>query len=464
MKKILSIIAFCMSLAATAQEIYICKDGDYTHAPIAEGLSIDLSSQPDSVTFAEPAIPWVVDIFYGGTTAQVSMPRFMAEKVTCSSGTSSQVNIVNTDTIHEVIYNVSGASSNGSLTIKSDHKMTVNLNGVSLTSTKGEAMRFKCGKRVALVMAEGSTNTFADTNDNGVTNDANDTHKACIYTKGHIELSGAGTLNVTGNYHHAIATKEYFKVKKTVQALNILGAVGDGIHTGEYFQMNGGTLTIDENTLGDGLQVEYKTDSIDDQEVIASNIENTGGIVIKDGTINITSSATEDIKCIKADGNIDIKGGTLVINATANGSRCIQTDGDVTISQDSTVLTSLTLTASGAKCEVVADAADPHKSCGIKLDGNFTFTGGTAYVYASGKSSNGIRTSGNYTASGGYVEVRATNTNTNCIKIDGNLLLKSGSTTKAFNTGTKAVGITYVGSYTKEDGATLVGSVTQKKD
>ena len=111
-----------------------------------------------------------------------------------------------------------------------------------------------------------------------------------------------------------------------------------------------------------------------------------------------------------------------------------------------------------------ADAADPHKSCGIKMDGNFTFTGGTAYVYASGKSSNGIRTSGNYTASGGYVEVRATNTNTNCIKIDGNLLLKSGSTTKAFNTGTKAVGITYVGSYTKEDGATLVGSVTQKKD
>lgn len=451
-----------MMLAATlslsAQSIYICKNGDYTKQAIVDGLEIDLTSQPDSITFREPEIPWTVDIVYNGTTATVSMPTFMADYVTCSSGTSSQVEIVNTDTLHEVSYNVSGSSTAGSLVIKSDYKMQVNLNNVTLTSTCGEAMRFKCGKRVALVMAEGSVNTFADTDDKGVTPDAADTHKACIYTKGHIELSGAGTLNVTGNYNHAIATKEYFKVKKTVKALNILGAVGDGIHVGEYFQMNGGELTVDANTLGDGLQVEYKTDSLDQ---LVSDIENTGGIVILGGTIRMTSGS-QDTKCMKADGDVAIKGGTLVIDAAANGSRGIQTDANVTISQDSTVVTNITITASGTKC-TIEEIEDPHKCMGIKLDGHFVITGGTLTVLATGGSSNGIKPERNYTATGGTVLVRAGGNNSDGIKVAGNLYLGAGSSTTVLNSGSNSTATTYGGSYTFISGATYVGVTPKKK-
>lgn len=447
-----------LATTLSAQNIYICKDGDYTTQAIAEGIDIDLTESPDSITFSEPQIPWTVDVVYNGTTATVRIPRFVAEKVSCSSGTSSQVIIVNTDTLHEVTYNVSGSSTDGSLIIKSDYKMQVNLNNVTLTSSCGEAMRFKCGKRVALVMAEGSVNTFADSNDNGVTPDASDSHKACIYTKGHIELSGAGTLNVTGNYNHAIATKEYFKVKKTVKAFNILGAVGDGIHVGEYFQMNGGELTIDSNTSGDGLQVEYKTDSLDQ---LVSDIENTGGIVICDGTIKLTSGQ-QDTKCMKADGDIAIKGGTLVINAVANGSRGIQADGNVTISQDSTITTSVTITASGSKC-TLEEIEEPHKCAGIKMDGSFFITGGQLTVVASGASTNGIKPERNYTATGGTVLVRASGTNSDGIKVAGNLYLGAGSSTTALNPGANSTAVTYSGTYTKVSGATYTGVAPKKK-
>ncbi|MBQ6966191.1 MAG: carbohydrate-binding domain-containing protein [Bacteroidaceae bacterium] len=400
MKKILLLLLFGFSFVAShAQTVYICKDGDYTTQSLSEGYTLNLSDLPDSITFSKPQITPVVTIVYSGTTATVTIPAFLSNEVTCSSGTSSQVIIVNTNTTDEITYNVSGSSTAGSLTITSDYKMTVNLNGVSLTSTKGEAMRFKCGKRIALVMADGTTNTFADTADNGSAVYSDDTHKACIYTKGHIELSGAGTLNVSGNYNHAIASKEYFQIKKTVTAVNIVKAANDAIHAGQYFQMNGGTLTINSSTVNDGVQAEYKTD---DNDAIIVDEENTGGVIIKGGTLNITMNNSEDAKGIKAEGNIDISGGTFTIDANANGSRGIQTDGNMTISQaDAT--TNMTITAAGGKCTLEEDSDDPHKCMGIKVDGNLTIDAGTITVYNTGKKSKGIKVSGIYTNNGGTV-------------------------------------------------------------
>ena len=187
MKKLFHIIALALPLwglggGAFAQTIYVCNDGDYTTKTLSEGLEIDLTDTPDSITFSEPQMAKVVNIVYNGSTATVTIPSFMSSYVTCTSGTSSTVQITNTNTTDEVTYNVSGSSNSGSLIITADYKMTVCLNNVSLTSTLGEAMRFKCGKRIALVMANGSTNTFADTADGGLTPSASDNHKACIYT------------------------------------------------------------------------------------------------------------------------------------------------------------------------------------------------------------------------------------------------------------------------------------------
>jgi len=398
MRKIFLTTALVLSsaLSAFAQTIYICKDGDYTETSITDGLEISLSEDIDSITFSKPQMEKVVNIVYDGAQAKVTIPSFV-QGVSCSSGTSSDVVLTSTNITDEIIYNVVGSSSDGSLVIEGDYKLTIRLNGVDLTSKKGAAIHVKCGKRIAVDMADGTVNSFADA--------ANGTQKACIYTKGHFEFEGAGTLNVTGNANHAIASKEYLQIKKSVKAINILKAANDAIHAGQYFQMNGGELNITKTTVSDGIQAEYE---LDDNDAIIQDEENTGGVVIKGGTLNITMENSEDAKAIKAEGDIDISGGTFVINAVSNGTRGIQTDGDLIISEDNNP-TSITINAKGAKCTLAEDVDDPHRCMGMKIDGNMTVNAGTINVYNTGSKSKGIKVVGVYTVKGGTVNASIDN-------------------------------------------------------
>lgn len=333
----------------------------------------------------------LVSITYSGTTAIVIIPEKM-EGVTCTSGTSSHVVLTSTNTTKELYYAITGSSSDGSLTITGTYKLSVMLNGVDLTSNKGAAINIQCGKRINLIMEDGTTNTLVDY--------AGGEQKACLYTKGHLEIEGNGTLNVTGNGNHAIASKEYLQVKKSVKAINIVKAANDAIHVGQFFQMNGGELTIDENTVNDGIQVEYKTD---DDDNIVEEEENTGGVIIKGGTLNITLANAEDAKGIKAEGDVNISGGTLNIKATSNGSRGIQTDGDMIISEEDNT-TNITIEATGKKCTVAEDSDDPHKCWGMKVDGDLTVKAGTLTVSKDGSTlKNGIRC-GSYIKKGGTVK------------------------------------------------------------
>ena len=81
-----------------AQTIYLCKDGHYTTRSITEGLAVDLTQGYDSITFSRPQMSFDVTIAYAGNTATVSIPEELAEEVVCTSGTSSNVVITNSNT------------------------------------------------------------------------------------------------------------------------------------------------------------------------------------------------------------------------------------------------------------------------------------------------------------------------------------------------------------------------------
>ena len=220
----------------------------------------------------------------------------------------------NAGTGTEYIYVLDGESSAGSFTLVSSYKSTIRLNGLNLQSTLEEALNIKCGKRVALELADGTTNTLADaTTDNG--------QKGAIYCKGHLEVSGAGTLNLTGNIKHGISTKEYLLVKRTAGTINITSAANDGIHAGQYFKMNGGTLTI-KGVKGDGIQAEVTDDTTD---------ELNGQLIINGGSINITTTS-DDAAAIKSDSLLTITDGTITLNCSGNGSKGIKSKTDVDIS------------------------------------------------------------------------------------------------------------------------------------
>ena len=389
MKKL---IYLCCALMMGSVLFSACGSDDEPAAPDKGGQE-EQEEKPDTTKPEEPVKvnDSLVVITYSGSTATVNIPEEM-EGVTCESGTSAHVVLTSTNTAKELYYAIEGSSTNGSLTINGTYKLSVMLNGVNLTSNQGAAINIQCGKRINLIMKDGSTNTLADY--------AAGEQKACLYTKGHFEIEGNGTLNVTGNANHAIASKEYLQIKKSVKAINIKKAANDAIHVGQFFQMNGGEVTIDENTMNDGIQVEYETD---DNDQIVADEENTGSVIIKAGTINITVNSAEDAKGVKAEGDVTISGGTINIEAKSNGSRGIQADGNMTIGEESGT-TTITIAATGKKCTVPEDSEDPHKCWGIKVDGELTINAGTVTVSKDGLTTkNGIKC-GTYTKNGGTVK------------------------------------------------------------
>lgn len=322
MKKILLGIIWVVGVVIPihAQTVYVCKGFNYTKYQIASlgDITFDATkmtmsiageeqtiSEIDSITFEEPQFK-KISIVYNGSTAKVTIPSNIKD-VTCTSGTSSHVVITAKNTTEEYLYEVQGSSSNGSLTINGDYKMSVMLGGLALTSGKGAAIDIECGKRIDIILAEGTTNTLSDY--------AGGEQKAALYTKGHAEFKGAGTLNVSGNVKHAIAAKEYLELKGSLGTINILKAVSDGIHCGKgekgnpednYFQMNGGIVTI--SNCG--------SDCIDSDDY--------GNVKIKGGTLTL-NVAQEDGTGIKCDSLFTMSGGTLTLavsGVVAEGIRC----------------------------------------------------------------------------------------------------------------------------------------------
>ncbi|MBO4612952.1 MAG: carbohydrate-binding domain-containing protein [Bacteroidaceae bacterium] len=398
MKKIILLLAFVSAhLGMQAQElIRIWQNGESTKVALSSAGNMVYSNNGATltiagVTYQTAAIDSItlvhqVAVTYSEGTANVIVPQLVANDITVQKD-GANVTITNNNVSNEIEFVLKGSASNGSFTYNGSYKTTLRLNGLSLTSQKGAALDILCGKRVAMVLEDGTTNTLADY--------AKGSQKASLYCKGHLEVEGSGTLNVTGNLTHAIKTKEYLELKKGTGTINIVSAAGDAIHAGQYYKQNGGTVNITSTTQADGIQVEQLT--LDDDKTPDPDKENNGQIFIKGGTLNVEITH-EDCEALKSDGDISITGGTFNIAASGNGSRGIQTDSNMVINEDDNS-TNIIITATGGVCTNEADADDPHRCMGIKVDGDLTINAGTVNVKATGKKSRSIRVGGKYNVS-----------------------------------------------------------------
>jgi len=386
---IIIIIAFTCN-QANAQSMYVCQSTGYMTVPAANAgnmlysnngqtLTINNTSYPvtdiDSIVFTKPSMK--VWITYNGTSAtivdatggQVSVLRNKSGHVALSSAASE------TGNADEIEYIVSGASTNGSLYISGDYKLKLTLNGISLVNPDSAAIRVKCGKTISVNIADGTTNSLTD----GKSNDNND---ACFWIKGHAEISGGGTLNLTGKNKHAFKSGEYCQLKKSCGTINILSAPGDGMHCSEYFKMNGGTVTIN-NTYGDGIDADSLGNVLVNGGNLTITIDTITGKGIKcdstytqtDGNITLTIPSTMlSAKGIDIGKNGFLSGGSITATVSANGSKGIKGDGNFTMSGGT-----MTMTCSGGK-DKITDPTDPSKCYGVKLDGTWSKTGGTCAI------------------------------------------------------------------------------------
>lgn len=317
----------------------------------------------DSVTVAsETFADDNVLVKYNNNTADVYVAGNIANHITAQVTGPRVAVMQDADVATEYTYTLQGTSSTGCFYHAGYYKMTLVLNGVNLTNPDSAAINIQNSKRIAVQLADGTTNILAD--------GANNTKKAAFLVKGHAEFAKGGSLTITGNKKHALACNEYMEVKKTVGTITITGAVADAINVSQYFQMNGGTINI-QSCGDDGLQVDAED---------TADPELDGHVLIKGGTLTINGSAAAT-KCIKAEGNVNIEGGTLTLKHSGIPA---WDSTDSKIKEAIGISTDRNLTINGTEANVNINMTG-NGARGMKCDSTLTATAGTIDINCSGE-------------------------------------------------------------------------------
>ena len=459
MKKVYALLmALMLTIAAEAQTLNV-TEGNVTYQFPASQCGDMIFNNGETVTimgktFTLGNVSMKVDesnvkdnqvtVEYNGSSATVLVAGNVAQYVTPTiSGAHVTITQSNTDAVNddEITYQLSGTTTDGSLSLAGSYKCTVSLAGVTLTNPSGAAINITNSKRIQISAKKNTTNTLTD--------GAGGSQKACIYSKGQIQLQGNGMLNVAGLTKHAIKSGDYITIKNLT--LNITSAVGDGISCNEYFQMKSGVVTI-SGVSDDGIQCDLDG-TTSTGETTDHEDEDSGNIYLEGGTLNVTVTAdaakaikaagdmkisgggitckttgggiwdSDDSKtkasaCLSADGAMTVSGGTLTLTSTGNGGKGISTDGTMTIS-DGTITINTSGQAVGASSSGVlttisnAQTLDRYSTNyksspkGIKADGNMVISGGTITVTTTGCGGEGIESKGTLDITGGHVTVNA---------------------------------------------------------
>lgn len=412
-------------------------NGVAKHYLSVQGHEFDLGAVELIYIGTEVLAANTVSVVYRDNSAEVfvagNLVDYVSADVTAADVKITQSTEVSDNVCGEISYTLSGASSNGSFKLSGDYKSAVILNGLQLTSLTTAPINIDNGKRIALKIAEGDTNVLCDA--------VGGTHKGTIVCKGHLEFKQKGSVEITGKTAHGIFAKEYVQIKNS--NITIKEAVKDGINCAQYFLMESGSLNI-LSSGDDGVQVDYK--DAENREV-----DDTGSITVKGGTINILTTA-DAAKCLKAENGIAIAGGKLTLEVRGNGlwdatkvktkaAACLSSDGDFVVTDGELLLTATgsggkgissdgALTIDGGSIRIKTSGgmlvysngslnhnytgstdriATDYKSSpkGIKVDGKVVINGAVIDIYTSGNGAEGIESKSTLTVNGGTINVKA---------------------------------------------------------
>lgn len=443
---ILTILAL-YAMATVAQTLNVVV-GDVTYAVPAAQAGDMTYANGDSLTilgrgfFVNDITKMYVDntavedntvaVAYSGAQAKVviagNIARYVTATVDGAHVSIFQSEEVSESTCGEIIYSLSGSSTDGEFYMEGTYKASVELRGLTLTNPNGAAINIQDGKRIELSVKKDTENTLTD--------GASGSQKGCLVCKGHLELKGKGVLNIYGNVAHGIYAKEYVEMKNCT--VNVLSAVKDGLNCNQYFLMESGALNI-SGVADDGIQVSYKDDT--DREA-----EDTGSITVSGGTINVTTTGTAT-KGLKADGDITVAGGEITVVTSGGGkwdtddnktkaASCLSADGKVQIDGGTLQLTSSGAGGKGINCDgefIMNDGALTISTTG----GLYAYVNGTEYSNYTGStdrltsdqksSAKGVKADGNVTINGGNINVSTVGNGAEGIESKAELTINDGT-------------------------------------
>ena len=329
-----------------------------------------------------------VVVRYNGTKATVEIAADLNGLVS-SSIQGADVTLTQAESVaREITYRVSGSTNDGSLTLNGSYKITLSLEGVELTNTRGAAIQVANGKRIAIVLADGTNNVLTDME--------NGSQKACFFVKGHGEFQGGGSLTINGRGKHAYKGNEYVEIKASTGIITILATTKDGIHTDGDFIIKGGVLTV--NVTGEAYW--------DDEE-----------------------QETKAAACINTSANVVILGGEMHLTATGSGGKGLKADSAITISGGWT-----DITTTGTRYIYEGYTGDPtlidsipdslkNSPKALKADDSIAISDGRITIHTEQDGGEGIESKTSLTISGGEIQIDSYD---DCLNSSGNVTITGG--------------------------------------
>ncbi|MBO3090234.1 carbohydrate-binding domain-containing protein [Cellulomonas dongxiuzhuiae] len=242
-------------------------------------------------------------------------------------------------------YRVSGTLADGALVVASagDGVVRVVLDGASITSATTSPLQVQDAGEVAVVLADGSTNTLTDaatyTYPEGV-----DEPNAALFSSADLTIAGGGALTVTGNANDGIASKDGLVLaggRITVRAAD------DGVRGKDYLQVTGGTLDV--TATGDGLKSDDDAPEAGFVHVAGGSTTVTSGddgvtaasdVVVSGGDLGVTAGGGaagtgQGAKGLVGDASVVLGGGALVVDAIDDA---VHSDGTIRVASGSATL------------------------------------------------------------------------------------------------------------------------------
>ena len=388
--------------------------------------------------------------------------------LTTSDGAFSKENNIYTIT-KAGIYTAQGVLE-GQILIKAgdDDIVELHLNGATITYDKDSPIKAISGDKIEISAKSGSKNLVKDLRSVKVVDDES-VGEGAINAKIDLKLKGSGTLVVVGNYNNGVHTSDDLTIQNlTLQATAINNALkgndtiniksgtiyansvnGQGIKTKNtnvsskgnqrgIIEINGGTIYVD--SLYDGIEASYNVVINQSDDTVPTNITIKSGS--KSSYYNRTSfDTTASAKGIKADNEITINKGTIVISAsddaihanygdafdnggtgigniTINGGSISIASGDDGLHADNTldikggyiVVTGATegfeanhIKISGGESHIYGTDDGVNASKKINETPSVLVSGGILDVSVSSGDTDGIDSNGNYEQTGGIV-------------------------------------------------------------
>lgn len=257
-------------------------------------------------------------------------------------------------------YILTGTLTDGQIIVDAENKGDVKLvlNDAVINCSSSAPIYIKSGNTV-ITLADGTEKSVSDGEEYIYEKEDDDEPNAAIFAKDDLTFNGSGSLTVTGNYNHAIQSKDDLKF---VAGTFDITSVGDGIVGKDSISVKDGIFTI--TSAGDGIK--------------STNIEETnkGYIMIDGGTFQIQS----ENDAMQAETLLRVNDGTFDILTNGTGQNMTQN------SDSAKALKSyVELTVAGGKFTINSCDDALHSNQNVTIEnGTFTITSSDDGVNAAG--------------------------------------------------------------------------------